>query len=78
MDQRDRDVRFVNFELAERVESAVRRRLCSGATHVSVEPGRDEVVLRGFVRTYYHKQLAQSEALHVAGPGHVRDEVEVL
>lgn len=72
------DTQFVDFELAEKVESAVRKKLTSGASHLSVEPSEEGVVLRGYVRTYYQKQLAQSEALHMAGLGHVRDELEVI
>ena len=71
-------IRFQDFELAEKVECAVRKRLHSGATHLQVEPSESGIVLRGHVRTYYEKQLAQNEALNVVGAGNVRDEVEVI
>jgi len=68
----------VDFELAEKVESAVRKRLQTRANHLQVEPSDGGIILRGYVRTYYEKQIAQNEALHVVGAGRVRDEVVVV
>jgi len=72
------EIRYQDFELVEKVEQAVRKRLHSGATHLLVEGSDEGVVLRGYVRTYYEKQLAQNEALHVVGAGRLRDELQVI
>ena len=72
-------IAFRDFELAEEVEAAVCRRLHHGGpAHLQVQACYRGVVLRGYVHSYYQKQVALHEALSLAGAGCVRDEVEVV
>ena len=49
----------------------------AGLRDLDVVASGGQVVLRGRVNSYFHKQLAQAAALSVTGVGRVKNEVEV-
>jgi hypothetical protein len=59
-------------------ESAVARSLCLSGKKLRFEVHEDGVVLRGVVRSYYHKQLAQESVKSVAGRRRIHNEIEVV
>ena len=60
------------------VQSALERNCHFAGRHVRVELFDGEVVLKGIVRSYYQKQLAQESVRSVGGIRQVRNEIEVV
>lgn len=63
------------------IQSEIRKVLCREphflGGNVRAEVNDDEVVLKGFVGSYYQKQLAQESLRTVRGISRVRNELEV-
>lgn len=59
----------------------VRRTLANNACfvgqHLRVEFGRNEVILRGEVQSWYHKQVAQESIRKIEGVDSIRNELTV-
>jgi osmotically-inducible protein OsmY len=60
------------------VESALARRLYLSGRNLRFEVHEYGVVLRGVVRSYYHKQLAQESLKSIAGLPRIHNEIEVV
>lgn len=65
-------------ELHELVESALSRNLFLSGRNLRFEVHQDNVVLRGVVRSYYQKQLAQESLKSVQGVSSIKNEIEVI
>ena len=65
-------------ELRGIVQSALARSLYLSGKNLRFEVHEDGVVLRGVVRSYYQKQLAQESVKSVAGLRRVHNEIEVV
>jgi osmotically-inducible protein OsmY len=64
-------------ELAASIEQAVHRETGGAVRNLSVEIGREEILLRGFCPSYYCKQLAQHAAMTVPGGKRLSNCIEV-
>jgi osmotically-inducible protein OsmY len=64
--------------LFEGVQLALLRSPMLAGRNLRFEVHEQGVVLRGVVRSYYHKQLAQESLRHVAGLKHITNEIEVV
>lgn len=64
--------------LLDRVQSALLRGPMLAGRNLRIEMHEQSVVLRGVVRSYYHKQLAQESLRHVAGLKSICNEIEVV
>lgn len=64
--------------LREVVESALARSTHFAGKNLRFEVHEDGVVLRGVVRSYYHKQLAQESLRTVPGLRRIHNELEVV
>jgi osmotically-inducible protein OsmY len=60
------------------VESALARSLYFSGKNLRFEVHEDGVVLRGTVRSYYHKQLAQESLKSISGVARIHNEIEVV
>jgi osmotically-inducible protein OsmY len=60
------------------VESALARSLYFSGKNLRFEVHEDGVVLRGTVRSYYHKQLAQESLKSISGLPRIHNEIEVV
>ncbi len=60
------------------VESALARSSYLAGRNLRFEVHEDGVVLRGVVRSYYHKQLAQESLKSIAGLPRIHNEIEVV
>lgn len=65
-------------ELRNLVESALSRHMYLSGRNLRFEMQQDALVLRGVVRSYYHKQLAQESLKSIDGVGRIRNEIEVV
>jgi osmotically-inducible protein OsmY len=65
-------------ELRGIVQSALTRSLYLSGKNLRFEVHDYGVVLRGVVRSYYHKQLAQESVKSVAGLRRIHNEIEVV
>ena len=65
-------------ELRGIVQSALARSLYLSGKNLRFEVHEDGVVLRGVVRSYYHKQLAQESLKSIAGLPRIHNEIEVV
>jgi hypothetical protein len=63
--------------LIEVLEAHLVRRLNQRVQDLRVLSTEDGLILRGRVRTYYEKQLAQHVLMEVAGDRTIRNEIEV-
>ncbi len=70
------DVR--HSELHNAVESVLARSPYLAGKNLRFELHDDKVVLRGFVRSYYHKQLVQESLKGIASLPRIRNEIEVI
>jgi len=74
------DARFVNQletnDLLERIEEDMRRRLAGRVRDLRLILRDDGLVMRGCVRTYYSKQLAQHAIMELTKLP-IRNEIEV-
>lgn len=64
--------------LQELVDVSFSRNLSLSGRHIRVETHADHVVLRGFVRSYYQKQMAQESLKDITGVRIIRNEIEVI
>lgn len=65
-------------DLRELVQSALARSFHFAGRGIQVAIDGDTVVLRGTVRTYYQKQIAQESVRLVQGISRIRNELEVI
>ncbi|GAB4159332.1 MAG: hypothetical protein Tsb009_36600 [Planctomycetaceae bacterium] len=66
------------IDLPTRVRSHLERSPHFLGRRLNVElKGDDEVILTGFVETYYQKQLAQESLREIEGLGRIHNELEV-
>jgi osmotically-inducible protein OsmY len=65
------------FDLQNEIRNVLCREPHFLGGNVRAELNDDEVVLKGFVGSYYQKQLAQESLRAVHGIGRVRNELEV-
>jgi len=65
-------------DVRELAQLALARNSCFGGRHVSVEMDEDRLILRGAVRTYYQKQMAQESVRGFPGINEIRNEIEVI
>lgn len=68
----------VATNLRDQVDLAFSRNLSLAGRHVRVETHSDHVVLRGFVRSYYQKQMAQETLKSIPGLRRIDNEIEVI
>ncbi len=66
------------FDLRSLVESALSRSSYLTGKNLRFEVHPEQVVLRGVVRSYYQKQLAQESLKSIAGLGRIQNEIEVV
>ena len=64
--------------LRELVETALARSSYLTGKNLRIEVHQDDVVLRGVVRSYYQKQLAQESLRKVQGVRFIKNELEVI
>ena len=67
-----------NRRLRTVVQSALARNMYLSGRNLRFEMHADGVVLRGTVRSYYHKQLAQESLKAISGIPRIRNEIEVV
>ncbi len=65
-------------DLRDLIQSALARNPSLTTRNVRFELHEEDVVLRGIVRTYYQKQLAQESLRSIDGINRVRNELEVV
>jgi osmotically-inducible protein OsmY len=70
--------RIPKSDLREIVESALSRSSALSGRNLRFEVHEDGVVLRGVVRSYYHKQLAQESLKSISGVSRITNELEVI
>lgn len=63
--------------LKDVVETALARSAVFAGRNLRFEVHEDGVVLRGIVRSYYHKQLAQESLRAISGLARITNELEV-
>lgn len=66
------------YDLLEMVELTLARSLCLAGRNLRFEVHEDGVVLRGTVRSYYQKQLAQESLKSISGLNRIHNEIEVI
>jgi osmotically-inducible protein OsmY len=66
------------YDLRDVVESALARSLYLSGKNLRFEVHEDGLVLRGIVRSYYQKQLAQESLKSISGLPRIRNEIEVV
>ena len=71
------DVSAEAGRLAASVERAIQRETGRGVKDLSVEAGRNGIVLRGRCATYFTKQKAQHAAMEICGGRQVSNRIEV-
>lgn len=74
----DLQPKLKNDHFREVVESALARGLCVSGRNLRFEVHENGVVLRGTVRSYYHKQLAQESLKSISGLPRIHNEIEVV
>jgi osmotically-inducible protein OsmY len=67
-----------SHEVRDLVRGVLARSPYFNGREVRVEFDRQEVILRGAVRSYYHKQVAQESVRRIGGVGAIRNELEVV
>lgn len=67
-----------DFELEQRILSSLQGQHVPSLRHITVHAHQGNVVLRGYVTSYYAKQLSQHSARRLAGENRVVDEVRVV
>lgn len=65
-------------DLRDLVQSALARSFHFAGRGIRVELDGDAVVLRGTVRSYYQKQVAQESVRSIDGVRRIRNELEVI
>ncbi len=69
---------MINTNLRHRVFSALEGNVHLRGREFSLEADQGRVTLRGKVRSYYQKQMAQEAVRYLDGVNEVKNEVEVL
>lgn len=67
-----------DFELEQRILTSLQVQHVPSLRHITVHAQQGHVVLRGYVTSYYAKQLSQHSARRLAGEHRVIDEVRVV
>lgn len=70
--------RPLRSDLKEIVEVALARSTSLAGRNLRFEVHENGVVLRGVVRSYYHKQLAQESLRTISGVSRITNELEVV
>jgi osmotically-inducible protein OsmY len=65
-------------ELQKIVETVLARSTNFAGRNLRFEVQEDGLVLRGVVRSYYHKQLAQESLKSISGIPRIQNEIEVV
>jgi len=65
-------------DLRDIVESVLTRSTYFSGKNLRFEVHEDGLVLRGVVRSYYHKQLAQESLKSISGMPRIHNEIEVV
>ncbi|MBI3866145.1 MAG: BON domain-containing protein [Planctomycetia bacterium] len=65
-------------DLRSVVEAALARSPSLAGRNLRFEVHEDGVVLRGIVRSYYHKQLVQESLKAISSLPRIRNEIEVI
>ena len=68
---------MADSQLADRVASALERNPYLSTRHLRCEAAEGRVVLRGMVRSYYQKQMAQEMLKTVDGVDEIENHLEV-
>ncbi len=71
-----RDCEVANLQ--DLVDVTFSRNVSLSGRHIRVETHADHVVLHGFVRSYYQKQMAQETLKNIPGVRLIRNEIEVI
>ena len=71
------DIPHFTSQLPRHLEQALKRLAVLGQQRVRAEVEEDSVVLKGVVRSYYHKQLAQETIRGIDGVETIRNEIIV-
>jgi hypothetical protein len=65
-------------DLRDIVEAVLARSTYFSGKNLRFEVQEDGLVLRGVVRSYYHKQLAQESLKAIGGMPRIQNEIEVV
>jgi hypothetical protein len=65
-------------DLRDIVEAVLARSTYFSGKNLRFEVHEDGLVLRGVVRSYYHKQLAQESLKSISGMPRIQNEIEVV
>ena len=68
---------MIDMPLDDRVLTALERNPYVARRRLRFETSQGRVTLRGVVRTYYQKQMAQEAVRHVDGVDEIANELEV-
>ncbi len=68
---------MIDMPLDDRVLTALERNPHVAGRNLRFETDQGRVVLRGTVRSYYQKQMAQEAVRHVDGVDEIANELEV-
>ena len=71
-------IRHPQHDLAELIQSALARSAYLSGRDLRFEVRDDHVVLKGKVRSYYQKQLAQESLRVLEGVCRIQNEIEVV
>jgi osmotically-inducible protein OsmY len=71
-------MRHTGSDLREVVETALSRSAVFAGRNLRFEVHESGVVLRGVVRSYYQKQLAQESVRTIRGVSRITNEIEVV
>lgn len=66
------------FDMHALVETALSRSAHLSGKNLRIEIHEEEIVIRGVVRSYYQKQLAQESVKSIEGVGRIMNEIEVV
>lgn len=65
-------------DLCDLVRGVLARNPCLAGRDLRIEFDQRDVILRGSVGSYYHKQVAQESVRRITGIGSIRNELEVV
>ena len=67
-----------SHQLRELVERELARNAYVGSRDLRIEIDKADVVLKGIVRSYYQKQIAQESLRSISGIGQIHNELTVI
>lgn len=67
-----------SHELKDRVRRTLARNPYFNGRDLRIEVQQSDVILRGAVKSYYHKQVAQESLRAIDGLGCIRNELDVI